>query len=128
MFAAEVARLAALPEWVIDGNFTDTIRPRFDAADVVVYLDIPGWLSVARILRRTAAHHGRVRQDAAPGCSERFDLGFLKFAWTFNRIRRQRNLNLVRGFRGRVLVARDGAEALRLLLNAPHEMNASLRS
>ena len=51
-FAAQVARLAALPAWVIDGNFTHTIAPRFRAADTVIYLDIPTWLSLFRAIRR----------------------------------------------------------------------------
>jgi len=33
-FRAEVERIAALPEWVIDGNFTVTIAPRFSAVAV----------------------------------------------------------------------------------------------
>lgn len=36
-FRAEVDRLAALPAWVIDGNYTYTIGPRFAAADAVIY-------------------------------------------------------------------------------------------
>src|SRR5271168_2850093 len=60
-FAAEVERLAALPEWVIDGNFTATLAPRFAAADAVVYLDIPSWLSVLRVVVRLVRSYGRAR-------------------------------------------------------------------
>lgn len=70
-FRAEVGRLAALPAWVIEGNYTGTIAPRFAAADTVIYLDAPTMLCVLRIVRRTAADHGQVRVDGPPGCAER---------------------------------------------------------
>ena len=122
VFAAEVARVAALPGWVIDGNYIDTIGPRFAVADVVVYLDVPTWVMVLRVLRRTLVNYGKVRADAAAGCEELVSLGFLQFVWTFNRLRRQRNLKLVRGFPRLVLVVRDVREALRLLEGAASEV------
>lgn len=73
-FRAEVERIAALPAWVIDGNYTgSTLEPRFRTADTIVYLDVPSWLCVLRILWRTASSYGRVRADSAPGCPERLD-------------------------------------------------------
>jgi adenylate kinase family enzyme len=103
-FAAEVERLAAVPEWVIDGNFTATLAPRFAAADAVVYLDIPSWLSVVRVVVRTIKGWGRVRPDMAAGCAEKIDFAFLLFTWRWNRERRVRNLGLVEGFGGRRVV------------------------
>ena len=114
-FRAEVERLAALPAWVIDGNFTGTIAPRFRAADMVVYLDVPAWRSLVRIVRRTLGSWGRVRADGPAGCPERLDLAFLRFAWSWNRIRRARNLALVASFPGRTAVVRCAADRRRLL-------------
>ncbi len=102
--------MAGLPAWVIDGNYTETIRPRFAAADLVIYLDVPSWLSMLRLLRRILIGYGRVRADAAMGCAERFDLAFLRFAWSWNRVERARNLALVEGFPGCKLVLRTRAE------------------
>lgn len=116
-FRAEVERLAGQPAWVIDGNYADAIGPRFAAADFVIYLDAPSWLSMLRLLRRTLAGYGRVRADAAPGCAERFDLAFLRFAWSWNRVRRARSLALVESFPGRKAVLRTRAERRRLLGN-----------
>jgi adenylate kinase family enzyme len=112
-FRAEVERIAALPAWVIDGNYTDTIAPRFRAADTLIYLDTPSWLTMLRIAGRTAIYYGRVRADAAEGCPERLDLGFLCFAWNWNRNRKATNLALVESFSGRKIVLR-GRRAMRL--------------
>ena len=107
-FRAEVERLAALPAWIIEGNYTSTISPRLAAADALIYLDAPTWLCLFRILRRTTSGLGQVRPDAAPGCPERWDWAFLRDVWTWNRLRRARNLALVDGFAGRKAVVRIG--------------------
>jgi adenylate kinase family enzyme len=116
-FAAEVERIAALPAWVIDGNFTTTIAPRFRAADTVVYLDIPTWLSMIRVIRRVVTGYGRVRPDLPEGCPEKFDPEFLLFALNWNRERRARNLALVESFHGRTIILRGRRATRRFLMS-----------
>ncbi len=113
-FRAEVERLAALPRWIIDGNYTGTLRPRLQRADTLIYLDMPTWLTTARVLRRMALGYGRVRPDAAEGCPERFDGAFLRFVLTWNRDRRARNLDLVSAFAGRIHVPTSPGSQRRL--------------
>jgi adenylate kinase family enzyme len=112
VFRAEVERIAALPAWVIDGNYTETIAVRLCVADTLIYLDVPSWLSIMRIARRTLTSYGRVRADAAHGCAERLDPTFLRIAWNWNRTSRARNLAIVDSFSGRKIVIR-GRHALR---------------
>lgn len=107
-FRAAVERLTALPAWVIDGNYTDTIAPHFQTADVVVYLDTPSWLSVWRVIWRTARNWGEERADTAPGCPERLNVDFLHFVWRWNSIRRARTLALIASFNGKKLVLAGG--------------------
>lgn len=114
-FAAEVARIAALPAWVIDGHYIDTIGPRLAAADTLIHLDAPAWLCVARVLRRTLSSLGRVRPQGPPGCPEQLTFEFLRYTATWNRMRRARSLALVAGFADRGLVLRgQAAEAVTL--------------
>lgn len=105
-------RLAARPAWVIDGNYTSTLPPRLRAADTVIHLDVPNWRCAPRLLRRILADYGRVRADAAPGCVKRLDLSFPRFAWSWNRTHRTRNLALTEGFNGCRTVVR-GKDAVR---------------
>ena len=114
-FYLEAERLAGLPDWVIDGNFTDAIAPRLAAADMIVYLDAPRWLSILRIAKRIASSYGRVRPDAAPGCPERIDLVFLRYAWAWNRERRARSLATLAAFPRRKAIVRTAADRRRLL-------------
>ena len=112
-FGAEVERIAGLPAWVIDGNYSDTIAPRFRAADTVVYLDVPAWLFMLRITWRILTNYGRVRVDAAPGCPEWLDVTFLRFAWSWNRTQRGLNLALVDSFPGRKFILRSSFDRRR---------------
>jgi adenylate kinase family enzyme len=109
VFGEEVERIAALPAWVIDGNYIDTMGSRFRAADTLIYLDAPTWLCMLRIVGRIVVSYGRVRADAAPGCPERADFAFLRFAWNWNRRRRDKHLALVEHFVGRKIVVRGKA-------------------
>jgi len=111
-FRAEVERMAALPGWVIDGNYRMTIGPRLARADTAIFLDVPRLVCMARVLRRIAGTYGRVRADAAPGCPERFDPAFLRYAWTWHAEKRADTLGLVEAFAGRRIVVR-GARDLR---------------
>ncbi len=114
-FRAEVARIAALPAWVMDGNYTDTIVPRLQAADTLIYLDMPPWLTMTRIGKRMVTGYGRVRPDAAAGCPERLNLEFLRFAWKWNLVRRTGTLALVDAFKGRKVVLHGGAQQKRFM-------------
>lgn len=111
-FRAEVERIAALPAWVIDGNYTDTIAARFARADTVIYLDLPAWRCTARVLRRTLSSLGRVRPEGPEGCPEQLTFEFLSYTARWNRIRRARNLALTESFPGRRIVLR-GSSAVR---------------
>ncbi|WEK43663.1 MAG: topology modulation protein [Candidatus Sphingomonas colombiensis] len=114
-FADEVTRVAGLPGWVIDGNYSFTAAPRLAAADLLVYLDLPRWLTFSRILRRNALGYGRERADAAEGCRERFDREFLRYAWRWREDIRPR-VELVRDcFDGRVETLRTRREVAAFL-------------
>jgi hypothetical protein len=40
-FGAAVARLAAIPAWIMDGNYSFTYDLRMPIADAIVWLDLP---------------------------------------------------------------------------------------
>jgi adenylate kinase family enzyme len=87
-WSAEVARLTAGEAWVMDGNYGGTLEPRLAACDGVVFLDLPRWLCLARVLRRWLRHAGRTRPDLAPGCPEQLSWEFVRWIWTYPRARR----------------------------------------
>lgn len=80
-----VAELAARDQWIMDGGYRNTFHIRLPRADTIIWLDSPRHIAFPRVLKRVVLGYGRVRVDLAPGCPERFDWAFLKWAWTFRR-------------------------------------------
>jgi adenylate kinase family enzyme len=106
-----LAALVAAPRWIIDGMYTRTLPLRLDRADTAIFLDFPGWLCLLRVALRAVRWFGRQRgDDMAPGCRERLDMPFLLYVARFSRNNRDRVLQALAGFPGRVLVLRSNRE------------------
>lgn len=69
--------------WIIDGNFSGTMEPRFQACDTVIFLETPRTVCIYRILKRVALYRPGRRPDMADDCHERFDWEFLKWVWNY---------------------------------------------
>ena len=75
-----VARLVQREEWIIDGNYRSTLEMRLEAADSVVFLDLPPWICALRAVKRRIQYHNRPRPDIADGCKEPlFDPQLIQF-------------------------------------------------
>lgn len=105
-------------DWVIDGNYGGTLDVRLAAADVVVFFDMPARVAVMGILRRWLRSRGREVQ--APGCPERLDPSFLRWAWRYRRDSRPRVLAAMRAHASsaEVIVVRSRSEARQALSRA----------
>ena len=60
----------AQPRWIIEGWIDADRVERLDAADLVIDLDLPGWLCAARVLARMM--RGIRREEMPEGCIDRF--------------------------------------------------------
>jgi len=78
-----VRRESSKESWIMDGNFGGTREIRFQAADTIVFLDLPRWLCTYRILKRTLFYRKGKRPDMADGCHERFDPEFILWVWNY---------------------------------------------
>lgn len=79
--------LVSREAWIIDGNSTKTLEIRWSKADVVIYLDLPKWICIYRIIKRIFTKD-RTIDDRAPNCPEVLRWPFLVYAWRFeNRVK-----------------------------------------
>jgi adenylate kinase family enzyme len=83
-FRDAVARLAAMPAWIMDGNYSFTFDLRLPVADTIVFLDLPRRTCMWRVIMRTVSGYGRTRAGLPEGCPERFDWEFLNYVWNFH--------------------------------------------
>ncbi len=76
-FASVQRDLVAAPRWIIDGNYASTLPIRLQAADTVIFLDLPGWTCLFGILQRQARHGGG--QHQANGEYNRITWNFARY-------------------------------------------------
>ncbi|UFJ39511.1 AAA family ATPase [Brevibacillus humidisoli] len=83
-----VTKLAEQDEWIIDGNYSQTLDVRLDKSDTVIFFDFPRSLCLYRVVKRRIQYHGKTRADMAEGCSEKIDWEFLQWIWNFRKKKR----------------------------------------
>jgi len=84
--------------WIIDGFYGSTLELRYAAADLVIFLDLPRWLCLRRVVKR----HGTPRPDLRPGLEQgegRLSKDSAQFFWSILRNRRKdlRRMQALRG-------------------------------
>lgn len=75
--------LVGRPSWIIDGNYGATMDIRVQAADTVIFLDIPRRVCLWRVAKRTIRYRGQTRPDLGMDCPEKIDVKFLRYIWEF---------------------------------------------
>lgn len=82
-WATTVDGLLAGEAWVMDGNYGGTLPTRLAVCDCVVFIDLPRWLCIWRVLRRALRYRGETRPDMGRGCPERLNGEFLRWVWNY---------------------------------------------
>lgn len=77
-FHNKILKLTEEDAWVVDGNYSRTLKERIKKSDAVFFLDLNKWHCRWNVLKRYWKHRGQTRPDMADGCAERFNWGFLK--------------------------------------------------
>lgn len=76
-FASLQRELVAAPRWIIDGNYASTLPIRLEAADTVIFLDLPGWACLWGVAARRLRHRGG--QHQVIGVYDRITWGFIRY-------------------------------------------------
>lgn len=91
----ELLALYDRDSWVIEGNYSDTWEIRRARSDMLIMLDVPTWLRMWRVLRRSLRHYGQARPELAEGCPEQISFDFYRFVLGYARQRRKKALALL---------------------------------
>ena len=82
-FAALQRDLVAVPRWIIDGNYASSLPIRLQAADTVIFLDLPARTCLRGIMGRRL-HHGGGQHDAI-GVYDRITWNFIRYIAGYRR-------------------------------------------
>ena len=70
-------------EWIIDGNYLSTMDIRLQAADTIIFLDLPRYLYLWRVIKRQFFSWRTPRPDIAKGCRQKITWKYLYELWNF---------------------------------------------
>ena len=79
--------------WIIDGNYGGTMDIRLNAADTIIFLDIPRTICIYRAFKRMLQYRNKTRPDMGEGCEERFSFEFFKWIWEYPKTKRPKILD-----------------------------------
>lgn len=88
-FSEAQMNIVQRPNWIIEGNYSNTFDIRVENADTIIYLELPLHICLYRVIRRWITNIGKVRPDMAEGCKEKIDWEFIKFILTTYRPRKE---------------------------------------
>jgi adenylate kinase family enzyme len=90
MWKSFVGDIAEHEEWVMDGNYFDTLEDRINRTTHMIWLDPPWVISFPRSLIRTLANRGRTRADL--GMVERVNFSYVAKLLTY-KMRRAKDIS-----------------------------------
>ena len=79
--------LATKNQWILDGNYGSTMDSRLGKADAIIFLNMPTYLLLYRVLKRTFQYYGQSRPDMPANCPERISFKFLHYILFYNKTR-----------------------------------------
>lgn len=80
---ALLRKLVGGDAWIIDGGFTKSMPLRFEAADTLIYLDLPRRVSFVSLFRRRVLHGVRPAPGTARESRPMFNVQLFRWVWTF---------------------------------------------
>jgi adenylate kinase family enzyme len=103
--------------WIIDGNYSGTIEARIQRCDTIIFLDMPRWLCLWRVVKRRLLYPNGSRPDMAEGCPEQLNPEFLSWIWNYSRRSKPKIVRLINRYseNRRIVWLRSTAEVERFL-------------
>lgn len=104
-FKNRYGELCKKDAWIIEGAYIRGFRQRAELADIVIFLDMPRYKCLWRVVRRSIVNWGDVIPGDPHGCKQRLFsfkfLEFLKWIWDFNKKHRKTILAALDEVRGK---------------------------
>jgi adenylate kinase family enzyme len=87
-------------KWIMDGNFTSSLDIRLNRADTIVFVDLPRFIRIFRVIKRWYNNRNSNRPDLPQGCKEQIDMKLLKSVWNFGKKRKPEIINTLEQHKG----------------------------
>ncbi len=74
-------------KWIIDGNYTKTLKERLYKSDFIIWLDYSTFMHLKGVIKRYLKIRNSEKPEI-PGCKERLRFSFIKFVVMYNKSKR----------------------------------------
>ncbi|GEL76767.1 topology modulation protein [Tenuibacillus multivorans] len=96
--AASQKEIVTQDEWIIEGSYSSTYHIRVKRADTIIYLELPLYVCLYRVVKRWLLNIGKTSPDMGEGCKEKLDYQFLKFILTSYNKRKKKMVKRLQAF------------------------------
>lgn len=118
-----IADKASKDKWIIEGNYSKTLKKRFERVDLIIWLDYSTFALLKGISKRIFKSINKERPEI-PGCKERLDFNFLKYVITYNKKKRHLIIdNLADISKEKVLIFKNQKDLNQWLKDFTHNKN-----
>ena len=94
-------------KWIIDGTYKSTLKNRFEAADLIIWLDFSTLSQLKGIVSRYLKNKGIEKQEI-PGCKEKLDKEFFFYVLKYNKNKRHYIVDNLEGIdKSKLLIFKD---------------------
>lgn len=97
-------------EWIIDGTYKSTLKNRFEAADLIIWLDFSTFNQLKGIVSRYLKNKG-IEKPEIPGCKEKLDKEFFFYVLKYNKQKRKYIVQNLEGInKSKILIFKNRTE------------------
>lgn len=119
-------RLVQKETWIMDGSYHDTLGIRLSAADAVIFLDMPRFLCLWRVVKRHYTE--RSRPDLPEQCRDKLDRPYIRKVLNFPERDRTSLLGQIQETGKKLTVLHSRSEVLNYLHKTREEVQKGQRA
>lgn len=110
-------------KWIIDGTYKATLKPRFEAADLIIWLDYSSLAQIKGVMTRFLKNKGKEKPEI-PGCKEKMDKEFFTYVLKYNKDKRKNIVNNLEGIdKSKVIVFKNRRQLNKWIKSEERKIN-----
>lgn len=110
-------------KWIIDGTYKATLKPRFEAADLIIWLDYSSFAQIKGVMTRFLKNKGKEKPEI-PGCKEKMDKEFFTYVLRYNKDKRKNIVNNLEGIdKSKVIVFKNRRQLNKWIKSEERKIN-----
>jgi len=119
-------------QWIIEGNYSNTFEIRAKQADTIIYLELPLFVCLYRVIKRWFMNIGKSRPDMGEGCKERLKWEFIKFILTTYNPRKSKMIEQLKVFQSldptkKIITLKSKQEVHTFIRKVRRKVNRNIR-